>query len=183
MDGQPNIYDAGKVLLSAEDIDGIVQRLGERVSADYAGKHPVLVNLLKGGVVFLADLMRRLTIPLQVDFLSVSSYGNDTSSTGVVRIVQDLSTNIRGRHVLVVEDIIDTGHTLAYIFNMLKLRSPRSLEVCSLLRKPEALNRGISMKYIGRDIPDVFVVGYGLDYQEKYRNLPYIAMLLPENEL
>ena len=183
MNMQSNIYDAGKVLLSAEDIDGIVHRLGERISADYAGKAPVLVNLLKGGVVFLSDLIRCVTIPLEIDFLSVSSYGNDTSSSGVIRIVQDLSTNIMGRHVLVVEDIIDSGHTLAYIFNMLKLRSPRSLEACSLLRKPEALTRGISMKYVGRDIPDVFVVGYGLDYQEKFRNLPYIAMLLPENNL
>jgi hypoxanthine phosphoribosyltransferase len=183
MKKQPTPYDTGKVLLSPEDITTVVSRLAERISTDYAGMDPVMVNLLKGGVVFLADLIRQLTIPLQIDFLSVSSYGDDTSSSGVVRIVQDLSTNIEGRHVLVVEDIIDSGHTLAYIFNMLRLRSPKSLEVCSLLRKPEALKRGIPMKYVGRDIPDVFVVGYGLDYQEKYRNLPYIAMLLQENNL
>ena len=183
MNMQSNPYDAGKVLLSAEDIGDIVSRLADRISTDYAGKDPVLVNLLKGGMVFLADLMRQLRIPLQIDFLSVSSYGNDTSSSGVVRIVQDLNTNIEGRHVLVVEDIIDSGHTLAYIFNMLRLRSPKSLEVCSLLRKPGATKSGISMKYVGRDIPEVFVVGYGLDYQEKFRNLPYIAMLLPEKKL
>jgi hypoxanthine phosphoribosyltransferase len=175
-----NHFDSDDILLKAEEIEGIVHRLSREIARDYAGKTLVLVNLLKGGVVFLADLMRQLEIPIQIDFLSVSSYGNDTSSSGVVRIVQDLSTNIKGRHVLVVEDIIDSGHTLAYIFNMLRLRSPDSLEVCSLLRKPEALKRGISMKYVGRDIPDVFVVGYGLDYQEKYRNLPYIAMLSPD---
>ncbi|NIM20656.1 MAG: hypoxanthine phosphoribosyltransferase [Candidatus Latescibacteria bacterium] len=171
-------YELGEILLSAEEIAEVVGRLGREICADYERKQPVLVNLLKGGVVFLADLMRQMTIPHHIDFLNVSSYGNNTSSSGVVRIVQDLSSNIEGRHVLVVEDVIDSGRTLTYIFNMLRLRSPKSLEVCALLRKPPALKSGISMKYVGKDIPSVFVVGYGLDYQENFRNLPYIAKLL-----
>ncbi len=176
-------YRPGKILLSPEEIAGIVARLGREISSDYEGKQPVLVDLLKGGVVFLADLIRRLTIPHHIDFLSVSSYGNNTSSSGVVRIVQDLSTNIEGRHVLVIEDVIDSGRTLTYIFNMLRLRSPKSLEVCALLRKPQALKSHVSMKYVGKDIPDVFVIGYGLDYQENFRNLPHISNIIFDNEL
>jgi hypoxanthine phosphoribosyltransferase len=170
-------YRPGEILLTAEEISDAVARLGREISTDYEGNHPVLVALLKGSVVFLADLMRRLTITHHIDFLSVSSYGNRISSSGVVRIIQDLSSNIEGRHVLVIEDVIDSGSTLTYIFNMLRLRSPASLEVCALLRKPQAKKSGLSMKYVGMDIPDVFVVGYGLDCRESYRNLPYIARI------
>jgi hypoxanthine phosphoribosyltransferase len=170
-------YRPGEILLTAEEIADTVARLGREISTDYEGRHPVLVALLKGSVVFLADLMRRLTIPHHIDFLSVSSYGNRISSSGVVRIIQDLSSNIEGRHVLVIEDVIDSGSTLTYIFNMLRLRSPASLEVCALLRKPQAKKSGLSMKYVGMDIPDDFVVGYGLDCRESYRNLPYIARI------
>jgi hypoxanthine phosphoribosyltransferase len=170
-------YRPGEILLTAEEIANAVARLGRVISTDYEGRHPVLVALLKGSVVFLADLMRRLTIPHHIDFLSVSSYGNRISSSGVVRIIQDLSSNIEGRHVLVIEDVIDSGSTLTYIFNMLRLRSPASLEVCALLRKPQAKQSGLSMKYVGMDIPDVFVVGYGLDCRESYRNLPHVARI------
>lgn len=171
-------------MLSAEEIAAIVQRLGREISKDYAGKNPILINLLKGGVVFLADLIRQLTIPHQIDFLSVSSYEEGTGSSGVVRIVEDLRSNISGRNVLVVEDVLDTGRTLSYILNMLKIRSPRSIEVCSLLRKRVRRRRGEPrIKYLGKEIPDSFVVGYGLDYSEKYRNLPYIAKLVVPGEL
>lgn len=179
-----NSGEPGEVLLSAEEIAGIVARLGREISEDYAGKNPILVNLLKGGVVFLADLIRQLTIPHQIDFLSVSSYENGTGSSGVVRIVEDLQSNISGRDVLVVEDVLDTGRTLSYILNMLRIRSPRSLEVCSLLRK-QVSRRGDEpvIRYLGKEIPDSFVVGYGLDYNEKHRNLRYIAKLVLPDEL
>jgi len=139
---------------------------------------PVLVNLLKGGVVFLADLIRQLPIPHQIDFLSVSRYDNGTDPNGTVRIIEDLATNISGRDVLIVEDVLDTGRTLAYILSMLEIRSPKSVEVCSLLRKKSARHTGIKVRYLGKEIPDVFVVGYGLDYNENFRNLPYIAELV-----
>lgn len=176
-----NTFEPGEIVMTAEEIAAVVADLGARISTDYAGRNPVLVNLLKGGVVFLADLIRQLPIPHQIDFMRVSSYEQDTSS-GVVRIVDDLKTNISGRDVLIVEDVLDTGQTLAYILDMLKLRTPRSVEVCSLLRKDSARRRGLDVKYIGKDIPDVFVVGYGLDFDEKFRNLPYIAKLVvPED--
>jgi hypoxanthine phosphoribosyltransferase len=174
---QPS-YEPGEVLLTAEEIAEVVARLGASITADYAGKDPVLVNLLKGGVVFLADLIRQLPIPHQIDFLSVSSYENGTRSSGQVRIVEDLETNISNRHVIVVEDVLDTGQTLAYILNVLKIRSPRSLQVCSLLKKRSARKAEVDIKYLGKEIPDVFVVGYGLDYNERFRNLPYIAKLV-----
>jgi hypoxanthine phosphoribosyltransferase len=181
---QGDSYEPGEVLLPTDEIARIVERLGREISADYADKNPILVNLLKGGVVFLADLIRQLPIPHQIDFLSVSSYEEGTGSSGVVRIVEDLRSNISGRHVLVVEDVLDTGRTLSYILNMLKIRSPRSLEVCSLLRKKVARSgREPRIKYLGKEIPDSFVVGYGLDYGEKYRNLPYIAKLVVPGEL
>jgi hypoxanthine phosphoribosyltransferase len=167
----------GEVVLSAEEISAIVAQLAREISVDYEGKHPILVNLLKGGVVFLADLIRRLSIPHHIEFLHVSSYENGTSSSGIVRISQDISCSIEGRDVLVVEDVIDTGTTLAYILNMLHLRRPRSVEVCTLLRKDLPDNNRIPIRYVGRRIPNVFVVGYGLDYDENYRHLPYIAEL------
>jgi hypoxanthine phosphoribosyltransferase len=177
-------FEPGEVLLSAEEIADLVAGLGRRISADYRGRDPVLINLLKGGVVFLADLIRQLEIPHQIDFLSVSSYDEGTQSSGAVRIVEDLRTNISGRDVLIVEDVLDSGRTLTYILDMLKIRAPKTIEVCSLLRKDSARKSAeIKVKYVGKDIPDVFVVGYGLDYQERFRSLPHIAKLVGPGQL
>ncbi len=178
MTDQQHTVGPGEIILSAGQISEIVARLGREISSDYEGRNPILVNLLKGGVVFLADLIRQLTIPHLIEFMHVSSYENGTSSSGVVRITQDLSCGIEGRDVLIVEDVIDTGTTLAYISDMLQLRNPRSIEVCSLLLKQNPTElEGIPVRYVGTNIPDVFVVGYGLDYNESYRHLPYIAKL------
>jgi len=182
MKSPATFYQPGEVIMTQEEIAGVVARLGREISADYDGKNPVLVNLLKGGVIFLADLIRQLPIAHQIDFMNVSSYENGTSSSGVVRITEDLSTNILGRNVLVVEDVLDTGRTLAYILNMLEIRSPESVEVCSLLRKATPENPQIKVRYLGKEIPNIFVVGYGLDYNEKYRNLPYIAKLVTPDD-
>lgn len=168
----------GDVLLPAGEIAGIVAHLGAKISRDYQGRDLILVNLLKGGVVFLADLIRCIDIPHHIEFMGVSSYEEGTASSGVVRILEDLSCSIQGRDVLVVEDVIDTGTTLAYILNMLQLRNPRSIEVCALLRKRDVPGqKGIPVRYIGSEIPNVFVVGYGLDYEENFRHLPHIARL------
>lgn len=182
MSPSDKLYRPGETIMTEGEIAEVVARLGREISTDYAGKYPVLVNLLKGGVVFLADLIRQLPIPHQIDFLSVSSYEDGTNPSGTVRIIEDLETNVSGRDVLIVEDVLDTGKTLAYILNMLEIRSPKSLEVCSLLRKKSTRNSGIQVKYLGKEIPDAFVVGYGLDYNENFRNLPYIARLLTPNE-
>jgi len=167
----------GKVLMSADEIAGIVAELGGQISNDYEGRHPILVNLLKGGVVFMADLIRQIRIPHHIEFMKVSSYEDGTLSSGNVRIIDDLSVDIEDRDVIIVEDVIDTGTTLAYILNMLQLRRPRSIEVCSLLHKDAAAPNGPRIRYVGRRIPDVFVVGYGLDYNENFRHLPHIATL------
>lgn len=181
---KPTPYEPGEVLLSAEEVSRLVTRLGREISADYKDRHPVLVNLLKGGFVLAADLIRQLEIPHQIDFLSVSSYEDGTSSSGIVRIVEDLRTNIRDRDVLVVEDVLDTGRTLAYIVDVLRIRSPRSIEICALLSKRKPRPRWeLPVRYVGQEIPDVFVVGYGLDFNEKFRNLPYIAKLVIPEEL
>lgn len=176
---RPEHPSPGTILVTAAEIDDIVARLGREISRDYTGRQPVLISLLKGGVVFLADLIRHLTIPHHIEFMRVSSYESMTSS-GVVRIISDLDTSIEGRDVLLVEDVVDTGTTLAYIVDMLRLRNPGSLEVCALLRKriasPQA---GMPIRYLGHEIPDTFVVGYGLDHDENYRNLPFIAALSP----
>ncbi len=177
MTRHPDHASPGTVLLTAEEIAAVVARLGREVSADYADRHPIVVSLLKGGVVFLADLIRHLTIPHHIEFLRVSSYGPSTRSSGTVRIVADLDISIAGRDVLIVEDVVDTGMTLAYIMNMLKLRNPRSLEICALLHKRTPRRAGLPIRYLGCEIPDVFVVGYGLDYDENYRNLPFVASL------
>ncbi|HEU4366518.1 MAG TPA: hypoxanthine phosphoribosyltransferase [Candidatus Krumholzibacteria bacterium] len=171
----PHHPSPGPVLLSADEIADIVARLGRDISADYRDRHPVLISLLKGGVVFLADLIRHLTIPHHIEFLRVSSYNGGMKSSGVVRIVADLDIDIAGRDVVIIEDVIDTGTTLAYIVDMLRLRDPGSLEICALLRKRLPRPAGMPIRYLGREIPDTFVVGYGLDYDENYRNLPFVA--------
>lgn len=171
------VLTPGPILLSADEIARIVERLGSEISRDYDGRHPVLVSLLKGGVVFLADLIRQITIAHHIEFLQVSSYGNASASSGRVRIHSDLVAAIEGRDILIVEDVIDTGTTLAYIADMLRSRSPGSLEICALLRKRVPNQPGIPIRYLGHEIPNTFVVGYGLDYDENFRHLPFIAAL------
>ena len=158
----------GEVLLSEQEIAGIVARLGSQISQDYRDRHPILVNLLKGGVIFMADLIRQIDIPHHIEFMKVSSYEDGTMSSGDVRIIEDLGVSIHGRDVIIVEDVIDTGMTLAYIHSVLKLRNPKSIEICTLLRKKGPDERGLPIRYVGSDIPDVFVVGYGLDYNENF---------------
>ena len=170
----------GAVLLSADDIAAIVARLGGEISRDYEGRLPILISLLKGGVVFLADLIRQITIPHHIEFLQVSSYSGSTTSSGRVKILTDLEVSIAGRDIIVVEDVVDTGTTLAYIMEVLKLRNPASLEICALLRKRVADPSGIPVRYLGQEIPGRFVVGYGLDYRENFRHLPFIAALEPD---
>jgi hypoxanthine phosphoribosyltransferase len=172
--------------LGVEDIlidhDALQQRiaeLGEEVSVDYAGRDLLLIGVLKGAVFFMADLMRRITVPCEVDFMAISSYGAATDSSGVVRILKDLDINIEGRHVLVVEDIIDSGLTLSYLVRTLEAREPASLEVCALLTKPERRQIDVDVRYVGFEIPNRFVIGYGLDFAERYRNLPYVGVLNP----
>ena len=185
MSGPNESYQVGKTLISADEIATLVARLGQEISADYEGRNPILVNLLKGGVVFLADLIRQITIPHQIEFLAVSSYEDGTRSSGVVRIVEDLHTNVKDRDVIIVEDVLDTGQTLTYILDMLNLRGPKSIEICSLLRKrtENPPSHPLDVRYLGQEIPNVFVVGYGLDYNEHYRHLPYLAELVESQEL
>ena len=169
-----------KVLLDEDAVATRVAELGSEVSGDYAGKDLLLVGVLKGAVFFMADLMRQLTIPCEVDFMAISSYGASTDSSGVVRILKDLDINIEGRDVLVVEDIIDSGLTLSYLMRMLESRNPASLEVCALLTKPARREIDVPVRYTGFEIPNEFVIGYGLDFGERYRNLPYVAVLDPD---
>ena len=169
-----------KVLIEEDAVASRVAELGADVSADYAGKDLLLVGVLKGAVFFMADLMRRLTIPCEVDFMAISSYGAATDSSGVVRILKDLDINIEGRNVLVVEDIIDSGLTLSYLMRNLESREPASLEICALLTKPERREIDVPVRWIGFEIPNRFVIGYGLDFAERYRNLPYVGVLSDE---
>jgi hypoxanthine phosphoribosyltransferase len=170
------------VLISAEEIERRVKELAEEISRDYQGKEPLLVCVLKGGVIFLADLVRHLTVPVNMDFMAVSSYGQSTITSGQVRIIKDLDTSTEGRHVLLVEDIIDTGLTLSYLCDILLARDPASLKVCTLLDKAARRRVKVPLDYVGFEVPNVFVVGYGLDYRERYRELPYIARLEAEPE-
>lgn len=171
--------DLSKVLISEEDLQAKVKELAGKVDADYAGKDLLLVGVLKGAVMVMADLARALHLPVQMDWMAVSSYGAGTRSSGVVRVLKDLDTDIAGRDVLVVEDIIDSGLTLSWLGRNLKSRNPASVEICALLRKPDSVKVPIEVKYIGFDIPSEFVIGYGLDYAERYRNLPFIGTLAP----
>ncbi|HKC90434.1 MAG TPA: hypoxanthine phosphoribosyltransferase [Candidatus Limnocylindria bacterium] len=172
--------DIAEILVSAEDIGAKVRELGTRIAADYAGKDLVLVSILKGALPFLADLMRATQIPLALDFLEVSSYGTGTESSGVVRILKDLAQPIEGRDVLVVEDILDTGQTLTYVMEHLRAQRPASVRLCVLLDKPARRVVPVEIDYRGFEIPDKFVVGYGLDYAERYRNLPFVGVLKSE---
>jgi len=168
----------GEVLIDEDALEARVAELGAEISSDYGGRDLLLIGVLKGAVFFMADLMRRLTIPCEVDFMAISSYGASTDSSGVVRILKDLDINIEGRHVLVVEDIIDSGLTLSYLMRNLESREPATLEVCALLTKPERRKVDLPIRYTGFEIPNKFVIGYGLDHAERFRNLPYVAALV-----
>jgi hypoxanthine phosphoribosyltransferase len=175
------VYDGEieKVLIDEASIAAKVHELAEQVAADYAEREILLIGVLKGAVMFMSDLARALQRPTQMDFMAVSSYGSSTSSSGIVRILKDLDRDISDQHVLVVEDIIDSGLTLSWLLRNLRSRQPLSLEVCTLLRKPDAVKVPVDVRYVGFDIPAEFVVGYGLDYAERYRDLPYIGLLKP----
>ena len=171
--------DIEEVLLSSEEIHKKIEELGKCISADYKDKNLLMVSILKGSVVFMADLMRQITVPARIDFMSVSSYGTGVKTSGVVKITKDLDVPLEGYDLLIVEDILDSGLTLHYIIEILKSRKPRSVSICTLLDKPERRKVEVRTDYLGFNIPDKFVVGYGLDYAEKYRNLPYIGVLKP----
>ncbi len=166
-----------EVMLTEEEVDKKIQELGEKISSDYAGKQVHLVCVLKGGSFFMCELAKRITIPVSLDFMSVSSYGSDTKSSGVVKIVKDLDEPLEGKDVIVIEDIVDSGRTLSYLLEMLSDRKPNSLKLCTLLDKPDRRVVDVKVDYTGFEIPDEFVVGYGLDYDQKYRNLPYIGVV------
>jgi hypoxanthine phosphoribosyltransferase len=170
----------GEILIEADALRARVAELGEEISTYYEGRDLLLIGVLKGAVFFMADLMRHLTVPCEVDFMAISSYGAQTDSSGVVRILKDLDINIEGRNVLVVEDIIDSGLTLSYLMRNLESREPASLEVCALLTKPGRREIDVPVRWIGFEIPNRFVIGYGLDFAERYRNLPYVGVLSEE---
>jgi hypoxanthine phosphoribosyltransferase len=172
--------DVREVLISSSEIQEKLREMGETITWDYRGERPLLIGVLRGAVIVLGDLMRNIDLPCEIDFMDISSYGTGTSSSGVVRILKDLEEDITGRHVLIVEDIIDTGLTLSYLLRSLQARKPASLEICALLTKPSRRRVKLDVKYLGFEVPDEFVVGYGLDYAGAYRNLPDICVLKPE---
>jgi hypoxanthine phosphoribosyltransferase len=169
-----------EILIDEETLHGRIAELGARVSDDYRGEDLLLIGVLKGAIFFMADLMRSIEIPCEVDFMAISSYGAGIDSSGVVRILKDLDVSIEGRNVLVVEDIIDSGLTLSYLLRNLEAREPASLEVCALLTKPERRENDVACRYVGFEIPNRFVIGYGLDFAERYRNLPFVGVLRDE---
>ena len=171
--------DIKEILFTQEDLKAITKELGEKVTRDYKDKKLYLVTILKGAVVFLTDFMRNVDLPCEVDFMVVSSYGSGVTSSGNVKIIKDLDVPLEDKDILIVEDILDSGNTLKFVVDMIKKRHPKSVEVCALLDKPSRRIADIQAKYVGREIPDEFVVGYGLDYDEKYRNLPYVGVLKP----
>lgn len=174
------LNDIEKVLLSEEELKDIVHKLGKQISEDYKDKNLVLVSVLKGSVVFMADLMRAISVPCSIDFMSVSSYGSGTKTSGVVKIIKDLDTDVvDGADLLIVEDILDSGVTLEYLIKVLSARNPKSIKICTLLDKPERRKANVKADYLGAQIPDAFVVGYGLDFDEKYRNLSFVGALKP----
>ena len=172
--------DIQEILFSEEQLASRVNEIARQITQDYQGKEIVLISVLRGSFVFMADLCRRIDLPCTVDFMAVSSYGSGTSSTGQVQITKDLSSDIAGKHIIVVEDILDSGNTLSYLLKLLAQRKPASIRLCTLLDKPERRTKPVEVHYSGFTIPDYFVVGYGLDYAEKYRNLPYVGVLKPE---
>jgi hypoxanthine phosphoribosyltransferase len=167
----------GEILVQEDDLARRVRELGEEISRDYQSRDLFLVGVLKGAVFFLSDLMRHMTVPCEIDFMAVSSYGSSTDSSGIVRILKDLDAPIEGREVLIVEDIVDSGLTLSYLLRTLQARNPASLEVCALLTKPERRKVDLPIRYVGFEIPNRFVIGYGLDHAERFRNLPFVAVL------
>mgnify|MGYP000929228473 FL=1 len=172
--------DIEEILLSEQDIKDIVNKVGAEITRDYADKNPLVIAVLRGAVVFMADIMRAIECPLSIDFMAVSSYGDGVKSSGVVRIVKDLDTKIEGRHVIIVEDVLDSGLTLSYLVRMLKSRTPASIEIAAFLVKDiEGKRPAIDPRYVGTHVPNKFVVGYGLDYAERYRNLPFVGVLKP----
>ena len=172
--------DIEKVLFSEEQIDKIIDRIGAEISKDYADKNLLLVGIIKGSVIFMADLMRKISVPCTIEFMALSSYGNGTRSSGVVRVIKDLSIDIKDYDVLIIEDILDSGNTLSQIRQMLEMRNPKSFKICTFFDKPERRTADIKADYVGAEIPDEFIVGYGLDFAEKYRNLPYVGVRKPE---
>ena len=172
--------DVKEVLITSDQIEAKVREIGARITEDYRGEKPLLVGVLRGAVVIMSDLMRNIDLQCELDFMDISSYGSGSSSSGVVRILKDLEEDITDRHVLIVEDIIDTGLTLSYLMRSLQARKPASLEVCALLSKPSRRSAKLDVRYLGFEVPDEFVVGYGLDYAGAYRNLPDICVLKPE---
>ena len=172
--------DIQEILLDEQDIKDIVKKVGAEITRDYADKNPLVIAVLRGAVVFMADIMRAIECPLSIDFMAVSSYGDGVKSSGVVRIVKDLDTKIEGRHVIIVEDVLDSGLTLSYLVRMLQSRNPASIEIAAFLVKDiEGKRPAIDPRYVGTHVPDKFVVGYGLDYAERYRNLPFVGVLKP----
>lgn len=172
--------DKISVMISEQEVDQRIQEIGGQISKDYEGQQVHLVCVLRGGSFFMCELSKRITIPVTLDFMSVSSYGNDTKSSGVVKIVKDLDDPLKDKHVIVIEDVVDSGRTLSYLMEMLKKREPKSLKLCTLLDKPSRRVVDVHVDYTGFEIPDKFVVGYGLDYAQKYRNLPYIGVVEPD---
>lgn len=169
-----------EILLSEEELKSKVAELGNKISEDYKGEELLLLCILKGGIVFMSDLARAISIPVSMDFMAVSSYGSSSTSSGAVRILKDLGQSIEGKNIIIVEDIIDSGLTLSYLVNYLKARGPKSVEICTILDKPERREVDVNIKYKGFDVPNEFLVGYGLDFAEKYRNLPYVGILKEE---
>jgi hypoxanthine phosphoribosyltransferase len=179
--GYPELAgDLSEILLTSEQIQNRVGELGKQISSDYEGRNPIVVGVLKGVLFFIADLLRAITIPVEVDFMAVASYSAEARDRGLVRLVKDLEMSITGRHVLFVEDVVDTGLTLNYLLRTLKMREPASLEVCTLFSKHKMRLIDMHLKYIGFELPDRFVVGYGLDHRERYRNLPFVGLLKPQ---
>jgi hypoxanthine phosphoribosyltransferase len=174
------LEDVEKILVSQEELAKRVEQLGQEITKDYAGQEILMIGVLRGAAIFMADLSRAIKVPVALDFMAVSSYGHSTSSSGVVRIIKDLDEDVKGKHVLIVEDIIDSGLTLKYLIDYIKSRDPKSVKICTLLNKPDRRKVEVPIAYNGFTIPDYFVVGFGLDYAEKYRNLPFIGILKPE---
>ena len=172
--------DKISVMIPEEEVDAKIEEIGKQITKDYAGKEVHLICILKGGVFFCCELAKRIDLPVSIDFMQVSSYGNETKSSGIVRIKKDLDDSMEGKEVLIVEDIIDSGNTLHYLIPVLKQRKPASIRLCALLSKPSRREKEVTIDYLGFSIPDVFVVVYGLDYQQKYRNLPYIGVVEPD---